>query len=364
LHTSITPTVPRDAALITPSLEGGTVAVREIAILSYPGCYVGDVIKLLETLQALDQHPCCGQHRGARLSATVYSLDGSPLRSPGMPWISVQTQALGQTLPAVPDTLIIAHGPPEALNTVPAPLLQWLRKVQPRARRVVALGAGVFWLAAAHLLDGRRVTTHSALTTLLAHRFPTLVVHNRGSLQVDGPFYTTNERMTASDMALLLLRDHCIAVQGLPCAPVQQSVHAPGENGPALRLCRWWLERLDQPLNVAQAAAHLHASERNLRRLLQQDCGCSPYELLLLLRLDLARQALLDSDLPVDKIARRGGLNDGQQLARSFRKYLGLAPGEYRRTRVPAQLHPDYARLFDGLQRPEWLLQLQAPAMQ
>lgn len=338
---------------------GASLAVvREIAILSYPGCYVGDVIKLLETLHALDLRPCCSLRRGASLRARVYSLDGAPLRSPGMPWVSVQTQALDAQLPPAPDTLIIAHGPAQTLDSPSAPLLQWLRQVQPRARRVVALGAGVFWLAAARLLEGRQVTTHSALVALLGQRYPTLQVQHRGSLQIDGPFYTTSERMSASDMALLLLRDHCAAVRGQPCPPGADDSQGPARDGPALRLCRWWLPRLDQPLNIAQAAAHLHTSERTLRRLLRQDCGCSPYGLLVLLRLDMARQALLDSDLPVDKIARRGGLGDGQQLARAFRKYLGVAPGEYRRTRTPARLHPDYGRLFDGLRQPGWLLQL------
>lgn len=344
------------------ALAGRLAVVREIAILSYPGCYVGDVIKLLETLHALDQRPCCSLRRGASLQARVYSLDGAPLRSPGMPWVSVQTHALDQAQPEAPDTLIIAHGPPQALGTPPPALLQWLRNVQPQARRVVALGAGVFWLAAARVLEGRQVTTHSALSALLAARFPTLQVQPRGSLQIDGPFYTTSERMSACDMALLLLRDHCAAIRGLPCPPPTEPANAPAADGPALRLCRWWLTRLDQPLNMAQAAAHLYTSERNLRRLLRQDCDCSPYGLLVLLRLDMARQALLDSDLPVDKIARRGGLGDGQQMARAFRKYLGLSPGEYRRTRAPARLHPDYGRLFDGVQQPGWLLHLRQAA--
>ncbi|EIK95822.1 AraC family transcriptional regulator [Pseudomonas sp. M47T1] len=355
LHTATLNPTPTPSAPVLDSTPG---AVRDIAILSYPGCYVGDVIKLLETLHALDLRPCCSLRRGASLQARVYSLDGAPLRSPAMPWVSVQTHPLDPPGPDAPDTLIIAHGPAQALDTAATPLLRWLQAVQPRARRVVALGAGVFWLAAAHLLDGRQVTTHSALRTLLALRFPALAVQSGGSVQIDGPFYTTNERMSASDMALLLLRDHCAAVRGLPCPPLATSPQPPSPDGPALRLCRWWLQRLDHPLNVAQAAAYLHTSERNLRRQLRQDCGCSPHGLLVLLRLDMARQALLDSDLPVDKIGRRGGFGDGQQLARSFRKYLGLAPGEYRRTRTPARLHADYARLFDGIAQPGWLLQL------
>lgn len=318
------------------------------------------MIKLLETLHALDQAPCCQLRQGARLSTRVYSLDGRPLRSPGMPWVSVQTHALDLAQPLGVDTLIIAHGPAQALTAEHPPLVHWLRQVQPRARRVVALGAGVFWLAAAQLLRGRQVTTHSALTTLLAVRFPETHVHESGRLRIDGPFYTTSERMSASDMALLLLRDHCAAVRGQPCPPTGLSHTAPRPNGPALRLCRWWLQRLDQTLTVGQAAAYLHTSERSLRRLLRQDCGCSPHGLLLVLRVEMARQALLASDLPVDKIGRRGGLGDGQQLARTFRRYLGVAPGDYRRTRLPGRLHADYGRLFDGLRQPGWLAQLAA----
>jgi transcriptional regulator GlxA family with amidase domain len=39
---------------------------------------------------------------------------------------------------------------------------------------------------------------------------------------------------------------------------------------------------------------------------------------------------LTDSELPVDKIARRSGMGNGDRLAKIFRKRLLISPTEYR----------------------------------
>jgi transcriptional regulator GlxA family with amidase domain len=67
-----------------------------------------------------------------------------------------------------------------------------------------------------------------------------------------------------------------------------------------------------------------------LRRFRQQ-IGTPPSEYLLRARLDRSRRLLADSDLPVDKIARRSGMGNGSQLAKLFRKRFGVSPTEFRR---------------------------------
>ncbi|WP_439849974.1 helix-turn-helix domain-containing protein [Pseudomonas syringae] len=267
------------------------------------------------------------------------------------------------------DTLVILDGLPGSVAQLPQDALGWLRATAPQVSRVVALGAGVFWLAGAGLLDRRRVTTHSALESSLASRFPQLNVTPQQGLQVDGQFYTTSERINASDMLLLLLRndsDHTGDPLSQPTGLTEQCplLQALAKTSSIThRMCAWWLTRIGDDLSMELSALALNMSERNFRRHFKQETGYPPYLFLLLLRLELARQALLDCELPVDKIARRAGMLDGQQLARVFRKYLGTSPLGYRRKMKQdwtPKCHPDYARLFDARQQPEWLIQLQS----
>lgn len=104
-----------------------------------------------------------------------------------MPLFSVKTQPINSPLPEPLDTLVIAHGPEDAVRHLYRPMLGWLQRTQPKARRVVSLGAGVFWLAAADMLRARTVTTHSTLVDQLRERYPRLDVRSTNSLQIDGP---------------------------------------------------------------------------------------------------------------------------------------------------------------------------------
>ncbi|WP_426117544.1 GlxA family transcriptional regulator [Pseudomonas sp. DSP3-2-2] len=343
-----------------------TVVLHKVVILMYPGAYTDDALRLVETLAALNAHAPRTEDHKVIHTAQIYSLSHQALNTfetatPSSESCSAATHSDTRTI----DTLIILDGLPGSVAQLPQDALAWLRTTTPQVSRVVALGAGVFWLAAAGLLDQRRVTTHSALESSLASRFPQLLVEPQQGLQVDGQFYTTSERINASDMIMLLLRNES---SHIPSVQAGLTEHAPLLHALATthsvtgKVCAWWLMRIADDLSMERSALTLHMSERNFRRHFKQETGYPPYLFLLLLRLELARQALLDCDLPVDKIARRAGLLDGQQLARVFRKYLGVSPLEYRRKMKQGwtpKCHPDYARLFDARRPPEWLIQLQ-----
>ncbi|MGF6870860.1 transcriptional regulator GlxA family with amidase domain [Paraburkholderia sp. MM5477-R1] len=71
-------------------------------------------------------------------------------------------------------------------------------------------------------------------------------------------------------------------------------------------------------------------SGSNFVRYFQRELGVSPSAYLLDLRLQVARQLLVDTGLPVDKVARRAGMSSGVHLARSFRQHMKILPTEYR----------------------------------
>jgi transcriptional regulator GlxA family with amidase domain len=335
---------------------------------------MADAIGLVETLGILNARAPSAADRNIIHTAQIYSLSHQALNT--FKTASLPSESSSSATPAITrtiDTLIILDGLPGSVAQLPQDALGWLRTATPRAGRVVALGAGVFWLAAAGLLDQRRVTTHSSLESSLTRRFPALRLEPQQGLQVDGQFYTTSERMNASDMIMLLLRNESSLIIDHQADPIANASSPAMHNRPLLhalaqthsvtgRMCTWWLMHIADDLNMEHSALALNMSERNFRRHFKRETGYPPYLFLLLLRLELARQALLDCELPVDKIARRAGLLDGQQLARVFRKYLGASPLEYRRKFKQGWIpkcHTDYARLFDGCQLPHWLTQLQ-----
>lgn len=88
----------------------------------------------------------------------------------------------------------------------------------------------------------------------------------------------------------------------------------------------------DQCLSISDAAHMASMSERNFLRHFKLEMGVTPSEYLLCARLDLACVLLADSDLPIDKIARRAGFSCGDRLAKLFRQRLAMSPTKYRST--------------------------------
>ena len=82
---------------------------------------------------------------------------------------------------------------------------RWLRRVAPRTRRFGSVCTGAFVLAAAGLLDGRRVATHWASCQRLADKFPALTVDADALYVVDGKVWTSAGVTTGIDMALALV---------------------------------------------------------------------------------------------------------------------------------------------------------------
>jgi transcriptional regulator GlxA family with amidase domain len=93
---------------------------------------------------------------------------------------------------------------------------------------------------------------------------------------------------------------------------------------------RWLEENCERAISVGDAAQTFAMSERNYLRCFKLELGVTPSDYLLQVRLELTCQLLVNTDLPVDKVARRCGMRDGDRLSKIFRSRLGVSPTEYR----------------------------------
>ncbi len=93
---------------------------------------------------------------------------------------------------------------------------------------------------------------------------------------------------------------------------------------------RWIKENYGNEITVAEAAKMATMSVRNYLRRFKDESGMTPLEYLMRLRFEAICGMLIQTDLPVDKIARRCGMGNGDRLGRLFRKRYGVSPTEYR----------------------------------
>src|SRR5262249_38633456 len=105
------------------------------------------------------------------------------------------------------DTLLVAGCPNAADTPADERVAKWLRKRVPRARRFGSVCSGAFVLAAAGLLDGRRVTTHWAVAERLAAHYPQVTVEADAIQIRDGKLRTAAGVTAGLDLALALVEE-------------------------------------------------------------------------------------------------------------------------------------------------------------
>lgn len=94
----------------------------------------------------------------------------------------------------------------------------------------------------------------------------------------------------------------------------------------------WFLEgRYDRDVSIQETADFAGLSRSHLYRVMMAECGLSPKEMLLRIRMRHAEKLLTDTALTLDEIALRVGLRTGAQLGVCFRTVYGTSPGKYRK---------------------------------
>lgn len=225
-------------------------------------------------------------------------------------------------------------------------LVDWVARVAPLVGRMIALCSGSFFLAAAGVLNGRRAATHWSVAGLLAQRFPKIDVDADAIYVRDGSCWTSAGVTAGIDLALAVVEQdfgHALALDVArdlvmylkrPGGQSQFSVSLAAQStqhSGVQAAQQWVLEHLDQPMPLALLAAKAAMSERNFRRVFQQETGCSPSMFVENARLERAKQLLENlGGLPLKTVAAKVGLGSEQALRHLFVRKLGITPVAYR----------------------------------
>ena len=242
------------------------------------------------------------------------------------------------------DTVLVAgsdHLPRRAID--PA-LVDAIRSVSGRTRRMASICTGSFILAQAGLLDGRRATTHWHDARLFARTFPDISVDPDAIFVRDGDVFTSAGISSGIDLALALVEmDYGTELVGNvarwlvvylkraggqsqfsvlveadppPQSPLRAVIDAVAANPAANH-------------SVTSLAARASLSTRQLTRLFQSELGMTPARYVELVRIDFARGAL-ESGRSVTETAGMAGFGSIETLRRVFVNHLGISPKAYR----------------------------------
>src|SRR5215472_11568431 len=287
----------------------------------------------------------------------VFSLERPEL---GVPWYDfvVCAEARGRLRAAVgvslsvPHTLrvleradtIVVPGWRAADQEPPAALTRALRKAYERGARVCSICSGVFVLAAAGILDGRRAATHWRYARQLAERYPKIEVLPNALYADEGRVITSAGSAAGLDMLLHLVRkDYGAKIANQVARRLVIPAHRQGgqaqfierpvsqdERGRVAKLLDFIRAHPAERHTIEALAARAAMSPRTLHREFRAATGESAYAWVLRQRIKRARDLLEQDRIALPRVAQLAGLGSLESMRHHFRRLVGATPAAYR----------------------------------
>lgn len=104
------------------------------------------------------------------------------------------------------------------------------------------------------------------------------------------------------------------------------------KNSPVGEAIEYIESNFSNKISLGQISSHIHLSPFYFSRQFRKETGYSPYEYIIKIRLEHARQLLKNTRLPIKEIASRCGFLSESNFVFSFHKNVGISPHNFRNT--------------------------------
>lgn len=245
------------------------------------------------------------------------------------------------------DLLIIIGGFDALNNALPVTPIR-LKRVLSSFSKVASIEGGTWLLAKTGMLDGKKATTHWEDLENFSDKFSKIdVVADRFVAQ--GKYVTVGGASPSFDFLLTLIEEKFVAALAYDVSSVfiYSSTSHPTDPQPfvsfgrlaereprvanAIRLME---ARIDSPITIAAIAKNVKISARRLETLFNAQLGFSPAAYFNRLRLKSAERLLKDTNLSVQEIGLRTGYGSAASFSRSFKRFSGQSPVNFRYSMV------------------------------
>ena len=239
--------------------------------------------------------------------------------------------------------LVIAGGEPK--DFLKPPVAKILRRLSRHGVTLGGVSGGPVVLAAAGLMENRRMTVHWEHAPMLAELSDTLTIE-RSLYVIDRDRVTCAGGIAPMDMMhTFIAQQHSVKFARLvsdwfmhteirPSGGSQRSSlidrYATTEPG-VLDTIELMRTHIGDPLQLTQLASYTNISVRQLNRLFRQQTGLSTMAFYRDLRLDKAQNLLRNSSMPLTEIALATGFYSSAHFSKSYSEKYGAPPSQLRR---------------------------------
>ncbi len=243
------------------------------------------------------------------------------------------------------DTILVCGGL-DVQEATTKPILNWLRREARRGATVAGICTGAYTMAKAGLLDGKRATIHWENQDSFLEEFEEVKL-TKSVFVVDGNRMTTAGGTASLDLMLkIVAQDHgedvanSVADQliysSIRTDQDTQRLSVPtriGVRHPKLSQVIQIMEaNIEEPISPATLADDVGMSTRQLERLFRRYLNRSPKRYYMELRLQKARNLLMQTDMSVINVALACGFASPSHFSKCYRAHYQTTPYRERGT--------------------------------
>ena len=239
------------------------------------------------------------------------------------------------------------RSPSKVLRRYPE-LPRLLKAYHQRGTKLVATGAGVYFLAEAGLLDDSPATTHWYFFDDFSARYPQVDLKRQHFITYGDGVYCAGSINALSDLVFYLVgllygkekrqrveQHFAHDVGSSHDVPIFAIGHALHSDEAIVGVQEWLSHVYADDITLSAMADYSGMPMRTFTRRFKHALGMTPNQYLQDLRLEKAADYLKTTDLSVQDIALTVGYKDTPYFAKIFKASAGLTPTEYRKVIRP-----------------------------
>jgi transcriptional regulator GlxA family with amidase domain len=252
------------------------------------------------------------------------------------------------------EDVILVCGGIDIQKATTKPVLNWLRREARRGNTIGGMCTGAYALARAGLLDGKRATIHWENQDGFMEEFEEVKL-TKSVFVMDGNRLTTAGGTSSIDLILkIVAADHgndlantvadLLIYSAIRTDQDTQRLSIPtriGVRHPKLSQVIQLMEaNIEDPLSPADLAEKVGMSTRQLERLFRRYLNRSPKRYYMELRLQKARNLLMQTDMSVINVALACGFASPSHFSKCYRAHYNTTPYRERGTQGQTAASP------------------------
>lgn len=246
------------------------------------------------------------------------------------------------------DLIIVPAPNPETIPGIMTggeEMFSFIRDQHSGGAEVASICVGTFLLAAAGIINEKKITTHWMGAQSLRDMFPEVIVEDDKIILDEGGIYSCGGAFTFTTLIMYLVEKFCGHDTAVLASKVLlidlykdpqssynifklQKNHNDKE---VIRIQNILEEKFDSSFSLNQLAEEVAMSKRTLIRRFKKATANTPLEYLQRVRVEVAKKTLETSPEPIESIPAKVGYEDYGYFLNVFKKYAGISPSAYRK---------------------------------